>query len=160
MAAPLINIVASSTVAEQTLARLDDDSVEIGLDFQDPDGRCEFVDGTPVHPAFLLAAFGTAVFRRHVFGARGRPPDVSVNARSFPTWMKNAALIESRGRCSSVGCDAPFHWLEADHKKPHAKGGETSLGNVQSLCRPENQAKSDTWEPSTPRTDKPDEPAA
>jgi len=159
MASPLIQIVASSKVAENVLARLNDDSIDIGLDYDDPDGRCEFIDGTPVHPAFLLAVMGVATFRRHIFGAKSRP-DVSVNARTFPQWMKDAALIESRGRCTSVGCDSPFHWLQTDHVKPHAKGGETSVDNAKTLCGPENQAKSDTWEPGTPRTQKPDEGAA
>jgi len=105
MASPLIQIVASAKVAENVLKRLDDDSVDIGLGYDDPDGRCEFIDGTPVHPAFLLAVMGVATFRRHIFGAESRP-DVSVNARAFPQWMKDAALVESRGRCTSVGCDA------------------------------------------------------
>lgn len=142
----LINIVMSQSVAEQALARLDNPLIDISLDPDDIDGRCEFIDGQPVHPALALATLGVATLRRQVMDAKGRILDVSLNARSFPEWMKTAALIESRGRCSEPGCDAPFHWLQADHRRPHSRGGPTSLGNLDPLCDPGNKHKGDRWD--------------
>lgn len=142
----LINIVMSQSVAEQTLERLDNALVEVELDPTDVDGRCEFLDGHPLHPALALATLGVATLRRHVMDATGRMLDVSLNARAFPDWMKNAALIESRGLCSEPGCDAPFHWLQGDHRKPDSKGGATSYENLDPLCGPGNRHKGDRWD--------------
>ena len=149
----LINIVMSESVAEKMLESLDNPFADLGLDPEDVDGRCEFIDGQPMHPEFALATLGVATLRRHVMDAKSRPLDVSLNARAFPQWMKDAALIASRGRCSEPGCDAPFAWLEADHRKPRNKDGPTRLDNCDPLCGPGNRAKSDTWN----QTDQPPE---
>ncbi|MEM7095115.1 MAG: HNH endonuclease [Actinomycetota bacterium] len=140
---PLINVVMSEQVHERLLEAVDDPTVDLGLDAHDIDGRCEFIDGTPLHPRLALALVGVGVFRRHVLDARSRPIDVSVNARSFPQWMKDAALISTRGRCSTKGCDGRFHWLHGDHTVPHSKGGPTRLHNLRPMCGPDNRAKGD-----------------
>ena len=131
-------------VAEDTLARLDEPSFEpLPVAWNDIDGRCELIDGTPIHPNYALAVMGVATFRRQIMDAKGRILDVSHNARLFPKWMKNALLIRSRGRCDTLGCDAPFPWLQADHIKPHSRGGPTQLDNGQILCDPDNKHKRD-----------------
>ena len=71
---------------------------------------------------------------------------MSLNARAFPEWIRNTALIEARGRCREPGCDAPFRWLQTDHIKPHTKHGPTRLDNAQTLCDPHNKRKKDTWD--------------
>ena len=59
-------------------ARLADDTGEpLPLKFDDIDQRCEFIDGTPVHPHYVLATLGIATFRRQIMGATGRIIDVS-----------------------------------------------------------------------------------
>lgn len=148
---PLITIVASEAVVEDTIARLDEPSVEpLPLDFTDIDKRCELINGTPLHPSYLLATLGLATFRRQIVNAKGRSIDVSVNARCFTPWQQQALRVEARGRCQDRGCDSPFPWLEADHRTPHSRGGPTQMGNGTMRCGPHNKAKGDRPEPSPP----------
>lgn len=145
-AKPLINIVMSQKVAEWLLTQLDTDEPadHVPVDWSDVDGRCELIDGTPIHPNHALATLGVATLRRYIFDAKSRLIDVSVNARSFPQWMKIALHVQSRGACDTHGCDAPHHWIAADHIQPHSRGGPTRLANGQNQCDPDNQAKTDT----------------
>jgi hypothetical protein len=148
---PLLKIVLGEKLAEQLLLADADPDASITPSFVDPDYRCEFIDGTPLHPKFAKALLGVAEFRRIVLGAESRNLDVSVNTRAFPQWMRDAALVETRGRCSEVGCDADFHWLHMDHRKPRAKGGATNYRNLDPLCSESNRQKSDRWtEPPDP----------
>ncbi len=139
---PLINIVMSEAVAENLLQRIDDPSMPpIEVRYGDHDRRCEFIDGTPIHPNLALAALAVARLRRVVLGADGKPIEASVTSRGFPPWMKHLLLIEARGRCRAPGCDAPFPWLQADHVRPYVSGGPTKLSNGQILCDPHNKWK-------------------
>jgi len=148
---PLINVVASHGLIEELLIRLSQPSNDLlPLAFGDIDKRCELIDGTPLHPAYLLATLGLATFRRQILTAAGRSIDVSVNARCFTPWQKQALLVQARGRCTSPGCDAPFAWLHADHTHPHSKDGPTKLANGNIKCGPHNLAKGN----------KPERPAA
>ena len=163
---PLVNIVMSQSVAEWARAVLageiePGDTVPVSA--LDVDGRCELIDGTPIHPFLAMLALGdhgldTAGqpnLRRYVMDAKSRAIDVSVNARSAPEWMRTTALIQTRGNCSTLGCDAPHSWLNIDHIEPVAHGGETVLENLEPLCRPDNQHKAATpgltaWRDRTP----------
>lgn len=152
---PLINIVMSEKVAEDLLARvfghetpdgdspLDVDPFELPIAWNDIDGRCETIRGTPVHPKHALGLLLIGKLRRTVMSA----PDVVVNlgkdARFFNAIQRNALLVQSRGQCVD-GCQAPFSWLQADHIRPSSKGGLTDLENGAMRCRPDNQAKSDS----------------
>ena len=164
--APLINIVMSQSVAEWARGVLASD-IEPGdtvpVDAHHIDGRCELIDGTPIHPFLAMLALGDhgldsagqPNLRRYVMDAKSRAIDVSVNARSAPEWMRTTALIQTRGSCSTFGCDAPHHWMNIDHVQPVAHGGETHLDNVEPLCRPDNQHKAATpgltaWRDRTP----------
>jgi hypothetical protein len=91
-----------------------------------------------------LATLGVATLRRYIMAADSRLLDVSVNARNFPQWMKTALHVQSRGACETHGCDAPHHWLQADHVEPHSRGGPTAFHNAQNQCSPDNHAKADT----------------
>ena len=82
-------------------------------------------------------------FQRHVFDAEGKIVETS-QARFFPERMKQIFALETRGRCSTLGCDAPFHWLHADHIKPHSKHGESSHDNGEMRCGPDNMWKGDS----------------
>ena len=148
---PLLKVVMGERLAEQLLLAQADPDIAITPSFTDPDYRCEFLDGTPLHPRLALQLLGVAEFRRMILDANSRALDVSVNSRAFPQWMRDAALVETRGRCSEHGCDADFHWLHMDHRKPHAKGGETNFRNLDPLCSESNRAKSDRW--TEPRGD-------
>ena len=149
----LMHIVMSETIAEQTLRRLDNPFADIDLNHSSVDGRCEFADGTPLHPNLALATLGVAELRRVVLGAKSRALDVSHAARSFPQWMKDALIVESRGKCVTRGCTAPLNWLQGDHIKPHSKHGRTRLDNGESRCSGCNKHKSDTWDGQQVRHD-------
>lgn len=146
--APLINIVMSETVAEHLLSQAaqapEHPSTPAPVRWDDIDGRCELIDGTPIHPRHALGLFGVATFRRHILDAAGRVIDASSNARAFPAWMRNALHIAARGGCQTPGCDAPHHWIQADHIQPHSRNGPTTLTNGQNLCAADNQAKTDS----------------
>ena len=143
---PLVNIVMSQTVAEHLLAVMAGEPTpeQIPVRWDDVDGRCELIDGTPIHPHHALKLFGVATFRRHILDANSRLIDVAVNARSFPNWMRNALHIQARGACETPGCDSPHRWIQADHTHPWSRGGQTRLTNGQSQCAPDNQAKTNT----------------
>ncbi len=141
---PLVNLVIGQKILENFLERyLDPGTAPVAIDRDDPDFRCERIDGTPIHPDLAFVATAVAEFERIVLDAESRPIDMSVKARGFPDWMKRALLITARSRCRTRGCDAPYHWLQVDHIHPHSKGGPTSLANGQILCDPDNKWKRD-----------------
>ncbi len=141
---PLVNLVIGQKVLENFLERyLDPETPAVDIDRDDPDYRCERIDGTPIHPDLAFVATAVAEFERIVLDEKSRAIDMSVKARGFPDWMKRALLIEARARCRTRGCDSPYHWLQVDHIHPHSKGGPTSLANGQILCDPDNKWKRD-----------------
>ncbi len=141
---PLVNLVIGQRILENLLERfLDPNTPPVPVDRDDPDYRCERIDGTPIHPDLAFVATAVAEFERVVLDERSRVIDMSVKARGFPPWMKRALLIEARARCRIRGCDALYHWLQVDHVEPHSKGGPTSLANGQILCDPDNKWKRD-----------------
>ena len=135
----------SETVAEYLL---EEAAIETGdpapVKWNDVDGRCELIDGTPIHPKHVLPILGVATFRRHILNAKSRLIDVSVNARTFPQWMRNALHVQARGACETHGCDAPHRWIQADHTEPHSHGGQTRFSNGQNQCTADNHAKTNT----------------
>ncbi len=142
---PLVNIVLGEKLAEELLNDLAVESSKPPTpDYNDVDYRCEFLNGTPLHPYWAAIALAAGTFRRVVMDAKSKPIEMSVKSRGFPPWMKHLLLLRARGRCSTIGCDAPLSWLQADHVKPHSKNGPTSLANGQILCDPENKSKRDT----------------
>jgi len=145
---PLINIVMSQSVAADLLDRMrrpvGESSTPFPIAFDDIDGRCELIDGTQLHPHFAMQALATADFQRHIMDAKGRILDSSVNSRFFSEAQKHALRVQARGRCRKRGCDAPFPWLEADHRVARSRGGLTEMANGQMLCRPDNLAKGDS----------------
>lgn len=69
---PLINIVMSQKVAEDTIVRLAEPSEEpLPVSFSDLDERCELIDGTPIHPHFVLAAMSVVGFNGMSLMGRG-----------------------------------------------------------------------------------------
>ena len=113
------------------------------LDANDIDGRCELIDGTPIHPKYALVLMMQARVRRQVLGAKNVTLDASYETRLFPDWMKYIRLVETRGQCTVPGCDAPHTWLQADHRQPSSKVGQTTLSNLDPMCAADNKWKSD-----------------
>jgi hypothetical protein len=152
---PLINIVMSENVAEDLLARafghespdgdspLDIDPFELPIDWDDIDRRCETIRGTPINPKHALGLLLIGKLRRTVMLAPDQVINLGKDVRFFNQVQRNALLVQSRGQCVD-GCQAPFAWLQADHKQPHSKGGRTDLNGGAMRCRPDNQAKGDS----------------
>lgn len=70
--------------------------------------------------------------------AADRDPSAKQRRYSVTGEMRRAVYERDRGRC--VTCGSPND-LEYDHVLPVAKGGATSVDNLQLLCRPCNRRK-------------------
>ncbi len=94
---PLVNLVIGQKILENFLERfVDPDTPAVPVDRDDPDYRCERIDGTPIHPDLGFVATAVAEFERIVLDAESRPIDISAKSRGFPDWMKRALLITAR----------------------------------------------------------------
>ena len=143
---PLVHIVMSQKVAEDTIQRMtgeSDSAAPLPLDPDDIDRRCELINGIPLHPRLSIGALSTGVLSRLVFGADNSILNLGRTVRSFPRHLRQALLVQGRGRCRAPGCDAPLAWLESDHIKAWSRGGPTDISNGQVLCGPHNKAKRD-----------------
>ena len=139
-ARPRVHIVMSQRVYEKTLAWLEDPARNElpKIDRTDIDSKCQLIDGTPIHPAYGVAASLIAKFRRTVYSARGRPIHDSYDTRKIPDWMREVALVTSNGKCANPVCDAPFAWLHGDHITPWSHTQDTSVANTRPVCEPDN----------------------
>lgn len=52
----------------------------------------------------------------------------------FPPHVKNALLVEQRGRCRYCGRRLSNRFLEIDHKWPLSRNGGNEVANLQLLC--------------------------
>ncbi len=73
---------------------------------------------------------------------------VPVTVDSYrPTKAQKLWLAGRDGRCRAPGCDQPVLRADLDHTKDYAKGGRTSLCNLEHLCHGDHTLKHDTrWE--------------
>ncbi len=76
-------------------------------------------------------------------GVRTRPADGKPNGRHVPKAIRQAVCERDGGRCTFTGpdgtlCGSEWH-LEIDHIVPLAKGGQTTVANLRTLCRRHNQ---------------------
>jgi len=150
---PLVQLSVSQRVAEDTLARvlgcinpdsdgpMDVNPYELPISYDDIDGRCETIRGTPIHPIHALIPLLIGTLRRVVYNDDGQPIELGTDARLFPPKLRAALLATFRGHCAVPGCNNPYPWLQADHIRPASLGGPTHLHNGQALCCPHNQAK-------------------
>ncbi|MFT7476081.1 MAG: hypothetical protein ACI81L_003029 [Verrucomicrobiales bacterium] len=151
----LVNIVMSEKLAEDLLARmfghinpdgsnpLNIDPFELPIAWDDIDGRCETIRGTPIHPRHALGVLLAARLRRMVMSADNKVVNHGTDIRFFTKSQINALLVQQRGLCA-LGTQAPFRWLQADHIKPASKLGPTDLNNGQMINGADNQAKGDS----------------
>jgi len=152
----LVNIVMSEKVAEDLIARtyghtdpdgdnpLDIDPFELPIAWDDIDGRCETIRGTPIHPKHALGVLLAGKLRRLVMSTESKVIDHGHDIRYFTKTQRNALLVQQRGQCN-LGTQTPYRWLHADHIQPHSKGGPTDLANGQMINGAENLAKRDRW---------------
>ena len=151
----LVNLTMSEKVAEDILARLfghidpdgsnplDIDPFELPIAWDDIDGRCETIRGTPVHPKHALGVLLAGQLQRMVMNAEDEIVNHGKKIRCFNKVQRNALLVQQRGQCA-LGTQTPFRWLEADHIHPHSKDGPTDLANGQMINGGENKAKGDS----------------
>lgn len=155
---PMVQLVMSEKVAEDLLARamgcidpdtngpMDFDPFDLPIDYDDVDGRCETLQGTPVHPMHALVPLLISKMRRLVIDEYGQATEEPKNAPTFRFFTKEqrqVLLALARGKCGIAGCNNPYAWLQMDHIQPHSKTGQTLLPNGQPLCQPHNKAKGD-----------------
>ncbi|MGI9606526.1 MAG: HNH endonuclease [Acidimicrobiales bacterium] len=140
--APLVHIVMGEELAEELMeSALSGETRQIIASHDDVNRRCEFADGTPIHPDMALAILAVARFRRLVLAPNSRPLELGRTCRGFPPDIRLALLVAARGRCRTAGCDAPFAWLQADHVEPWSKGGATDVVNGEPKCGADNRFK-------------------
>jgi hypothetical protein len=139
VARPITFLVMSQAVADAAIAQLDDPTVTVPLDSSSVDGRCELIDGTPLHPHTALRILATSTLHRLVLEAPSRILDLGRSARGFPPYLRNALLVAHRGRCVGRGCDAAWWRLQGDHIAPWRSGGATATHNGQNACGPDNR---------------------
>ena len=72
---------------------------------------------------------------RIVFNGNAEPLDVGRATRVWPTAIRTAALARDRG-CRGPGCDRPLAWTQLHHLHWWRNGGNTSIHNALSLCKP------------------------
>ncbi len=164
--APLVHITMGETVAADLVMRLavedgcddplevraalvalDLDPDQLPLDPSTPEGRCHLGDGTVIHPRLAAAALAAGTLRRLVLSAHNHVLELGTAVRDFPRHFKDAVIAARKGRCHHPGCDAPIHWLQADHRIPHSRNGPTNIANCDPLCGPHNHKKRDQLPP-------------
>ncbi|HYT37624.1 MAG TPA: HNH endonuclease signature motif containing protein [Ktedonobacteraceae bacterium] len=69
--------------------------------------------------------------------------NADANSRHIPQDVRNAVWQRDQGRCVQCGVGGPGAYLEFDHIIPYSKGGASTTGNVQLLCRNCNLKKGD-----------------
>src|SRR6266700_5547883 len=65
------------------------------------------------------------------------------NSRRIPPDVRIAVWQRDQGKCVECGVGGPGAYLEFDHVIPYSKGGASTEGNVQLLCRNCNLRKGD-----------------
>lgn len=76
--------------------------------------------------------------KRQLIGLR---PDA--NSRHIPQDVRIAVWQHDQGKCVECGVGGAGAYLEFDHIIPFSKGGASTIGNVQLLCRSCNLKKGD-----------------
>jgi hypothetical protein len=98
----------------------------------DTEGRCELADGRPVavETARRLSCDGSLV---ELHEQEGQILSVGRKRRTIPPALRRALAARDRG-CRFPGCDRT-RFVDGHHIHHWAQGGDTSLGNLLSLCR-------------------------
>ncbi|MFI5936417.1 HNH endonuclease [Actinoplanes sp. NPDC051494] len=89
-------------------------------------GTGEYLVGDAEYTAALIET-AARISRRQILSAPGQR-----DTRAIPQHIKSAVWNRDRGRCVECAAEA---YLEFDHVIPLSKGGATSEGNLQLLCR-------------------------
>jgi Domain of unknown function (DUF222)/HNH endonuclease len=98
---------------------------------QEPGGRCELEDGSPlaVETVRRLACDASLV---RLLERDGQPLRIGRKTRTIPPALRRALNARDRG-CRFPGCGSR-RWLDAHHIEHWAAGGPTDLDNLLQLC--------------------------
>lgn len=107
-----------------------------------PDGN-SMSDGTPLTDNSVAALLPDSFVSLLIHDTERRPIDASPRRRT-PTRRQRRVLDERSPECESSDCHTT-KFLQYDHKNPYARGGPTTLENLQRLCGPHNRGKEDWW---------------
>lgn len=94
--------------------------------------------------AYLVALEGNTIRKKSgVYAYVLDGDERHLNLRTFDKNQKTAAYEKQDGMCAGCGKKFEFEEMEGDHIKPWKDGGLTVSENLQMLCVPCNQHKSD-----------------
>jgi len=150
---PLVNIVIDQRTFEEQLRRACGEDVEVDPNEDLDSRRCHSLDGTPLHPADVLAAALAGHVRRVVVDSRGTVIDLGTKRRLFTGSARDAALLQALLRtpgglrCLWPGCDAHGGCLQVDHRQPARRDGPTDIANSDAYCGFHNRTKERGFRP-------------
>lgn len=96
-------------------------------------------DGTPLSDNAVTAMLPDSFVSLLIHDSELRPIDATPRRR-VPTRRQRRVLDARQTQCAHPGCTATV-FLQADHIEAWARGGSTTLDNLQLLCGPHNRAK-------------------
>ncbi|MEO6629352.1 MAG: DUF222 domain-containing protein, partial [Aquihabitans sp.] len=96
-------------------------------------------DGTPLSDHSVTALLPDAFVSLLLHDNQRLPIDASPRRR-FPTRRQRRVLDQIDRECNHPGCHATV-FLQYDHVQPYARGGSTTIANLQRLCGPHNRAR-------------------
>jgi Domain of unknown function (DUF222)/HNH endonuclease len=137
--ADALAVVAESFLAhgEEVLSGGDRHQIVVHVEAQtlreECTGSCELEDGPaiPTETARRLACDASVI--RILEDSQGQPLDVGRKTRTIPPAIRRALKARDRG-CRFPGC-SNARYVDGHHIHHWAKGGETKLDNLVSLCR-------------------------
>jgi len=150
---PLVNIVIDQRTLEDQLRRAAGEQITVDPNDDLDSRRCHSLDGTPLHPADVLAAALVGHVRRVVVDSRGTVIDLGTKRRLFTGSARDAALLQALLRtpgglrCLWPGCDAHGHCLQVDHRQPARRDGPTDIANSDAYCGFHNRTKERGFRP-------------
>lgn len=107
---------------------------------------CHIVGGGPI-PVALAREFGRDAFVKAVLHDGVKIDTIAHFGRKSSAVLRTALELGAPPEfdglvCSEPNCDRRYH-LERDHKDPVANGGPTAFANIEPLCYPHHQAKTE-----------------
>ena len=150
---PLVNVVIDQRSFEEQLHRAAGEDVCVDPNDDVGGRRCHDFDGTPLHPADVLAAALVGHVRRVVVDSRGTVIDLGSRQRLFTGSSRAAALLQALLRspggsgCLWPGCDARGGCLQVDHREPARDEGPTDVDNSDAYCGFHNRIKERGYRP-------------
>jgi hypothetical protein len=124
------------------LLRVDLDALVRGA--TDDDERCELTGLGQIPVRVARELLGDALL--HLVITRGRDVATVVHLGRGPNVAQKIALLWSQPTCSRAGCDQPWTFAEVDHRTPWAETHQTSLPDLDRLCRHDHRLKTnDGW---------------